>query len=253
MVVAAEAVPKARLRLAVAQPPGQVARLVERLDKVAGEVLRLEFRLWRLIDVHVAEADVAADPGLGIELIVQAGVGSPAVEVASPLVLGLARAELMTLAIEDLARIEAAGALRVVAAVGVGGDRQLLGIVGAGQARAAPAVVAFGEADRAGSRPGLRVFLLIRLMIPAEPSGENSADGLVITSTRSMESAGRACRAWPAAAPLNWPEGLPSSRIVTLESPRSDTLPCGSTSTEGMLRSASLIEPVVVARSLAMP
>ena len=90
-------------------------------------------------------------------------------------------------------------------------------------------------------------------MIPAEPSGENSAEGLVITSTRSTESAGSDCSAWAALWPRTSALGLPSTRMVTLVSPRSETLPCTSTSTDGMFFSASLIVPVVVCRSWAMP
>jgi len=51
---------------------------------------------------------------------------------------------------------------------------------------------------------------------------------------------------------LNRLEGLPSIMIVTLASPRSETLPCTSTCTEGMLRRASAIEPVWACRSLVM-
>ena len=76
----------------------------------------------------------------------------------------------------------------------------------------------------------------------------------MITSTRSIEFlAGNACSAWAAVAPLNSAEGLPSTMMVTLLSPRSETFPCTSTSTEGMFFSASLIDPVVAARSLATP
>ena len=104
------------------------------------------------------------------------------------------------------------------------------------------AVVAIAEAPFA--------FLLIRLMIPAVPSARNSADGLAITSTRSIRSAGSVCSAWPLPSPWNRVEGLPSMRMVTLLSPRRLTFPCTSTSTDGMLRSASPIEPVCACRSL---
>ena len=45
-------------------------------------------------------------------------------------------------------------------------------------------------------------------MIPAAPSGENCAEGLVITSTRSIWLAGNACKAWAALAPRNNGGGL---------------------------------------------
>ena len=58
------------------------------------------------------------------------------------------------------------------------------------------------------------VFLRMMLRMPAMPSGSYFADGLVMTSTRSMELAGICSRNAFWAAPVN-PEGLPSMRICT--------------------------------------
>ena len=80
------------------------------------------------------------------------------------------------------------------------------------------------------------------------PSGSYFADGLVMTSTRSIELAGICSRNAFWAAPVN-PEGLPSMRICTCEEPRSDTLPSMSTATEGTLTSSSLAVPPAAERS----
>ena len=77
------------------------------------------------------------------------------------------------------------------------------------------------------------------LMIPAVPSGENWADGLVITSTPLTLEAGRDCR-------TEVPEGggLPLIRICTPGSPRRAIRPVGDTVTEGMrLRMSSATPP----------
>jgi len=82
-------------------------------------------------------------------------------------------------------------------------------------------------------------------MMPPEPSGLYLAEGLVITSIRSMESAGN-CESTSArlAAPIKALD-RPSIRICTLVSPRKLTLPSMSTCTEGMFCSTSAALPVV--------
>src|ERR1700674_1217559 len=81
------------------------------------------------------------------------------------------------------------------------------------------------------------------LITPAAPSALNWAGGVVMTSIRSISLAGMDCRLSPAAEPENWVDGLPSIRIKTLLSPRSETLPSGSTSTDGIALSTSLTVP----------
>ena len=76
------------------------------------------------------------------------------------------------------------------------------------------------------------------LMMPAEPSAENFADGLSITSMLSMVSAGNCCRICARLSVVR-PDALPFIHTSTDELPRSDTLPSLSTSTEGMLSSTS--------------
>lgn len=62
---------------------------------------------------------------------------------------------------------------------------------------------------------------------------------------RSISLAGKDCRLSPAFEPENSGEGLPSTRIRTLLSPRSETMPSGSTSTDGIAPSTSLKVPKV--------
>ena len=76
-------------------------------------------------------------------------------------------------------------------------------------------------------------------MIPAVPSGLNFADGLVMTSTRSMLSAGICSRIWARLSAVR-PESLPLIHTVTELLPRSDTSPSWSTSTEGIDSRSSL-------------
>ena len=115
---------------------------------------------------------------------------------------------------------------------------------------ARPALMAWMRTEAVWPAP--LAFLVIRLMMPPVPSARNSADGLVITSMRSMRSAGVDCRAWARLSLLNWDEGLPSTRTVTLGSPLRDRLPWTSTWTDGMLRRTSpeTAMPVVAERSL---
>src|ERR1700730_15285555 len=89
-------------------------------------------------------------------------------------------------------------------------------------------------------------MILIR---PAAPSALNWAGGVVMTSIRSISLAGIDCRLSPAAEPENRVDGLPSIRIKTLLSPRSETLPSGSTSTDGIALSTSLTVPKVACTS----
>jgi hypothetical protein len=53
----------------------------------------------------------------------------------------------------------------------------------------------------------------------------------------------------PAAVPDNCVDGLPSMRINTLVSPRSETMPSGSTSTDGITLKISLRLPKVLCTS----
>ncbi len=87
-------------------------------------------------------------------------------------------------------------------------------------------------------------------MIPPCPSGEYSAEGLLITSTLSMRSAGMVARTAPPCGPLNTCEGWPSIMIWT-GAPRRVRLPFRSTWAPGMLRRASAIEPEEPTRSVA--
>ena len=63
--------------------------------------------------------------------------------------------------------------------------------------------------------PGLRLRFVIILMTPDEPSGLYCADGLVITSIRSIELAGSCWMVSARLAPFIDVEGLPSMRICT--------------------------------------
>ena len=76
------------------------------------------------------------------------------------------------------------------------------------------------------------------LMIPTLPSAENFAEGLSITSMRSMLSAGN-CSNICALLSLVSPLDLPLIHTSTLVSPRRDTFPSLSTSTEGIFSKAS--------------
>jgi len=71
-----------------------------------------------------------------------------------------------------------------------------------------------------------------------------------MTSTESMSSAGMACSAGPRLSPCSMAEGLPSTRIWTLVLPRSETVPSGSTDTDGTLPSASAALPLELLTSL---
>ncbi|PMQ08269.1 hypothetical protein JaAD80_27335 [Janthinobacterium sp. AD80] len=53
----------------------------------------------------------------------------------------------------------------------------------------------------------------------------------------------------PRESPCSMADGLPSMRICTLLLPRKDTLPSGSTATEGTLLSASAAVPFVLPTS----
>ena len=88
----------------------------------------------------------------------------------------------------------------------------------------------------------LATFAIFHFALPSG-SSEKAADGLVITSTLSYWLAGTCWSVWPPPGPLNRLVGFPSTRMVTWGSPRRLTLPLRSTSTEGMLRSTSAIEP----------
>ncbi len=84
-------------------------------------------------------------------------------------------------------------------------------------------------------------------MIPPMPSGSYFAEGLVITSTRSIMAAGilsTMARRSPCVRPL----GLPSISTFTFWSPRRLILPSISTSKEGILFNASEAVPPCTVR-----
>ena len=81
-------------------------------------------------------------------------------------------------------------------------------------------------------------------MIPEVPSGLNLAEGLVITSIRSILSAGN-CSRICARLSAESPEARPLIHTVTSLLPRKDTSPSLSTSTEGILVRTSLAVPPV--------
>ena len=85
--------------------------------------------------------------------------------------------------------------------------------------------------------------------MPAIPSGSYFAEGLVITSIRSMALAGICSKKAFSVAPVI-PEGLPSMRICTFDDPLKEMLPSISTETEGTLTSNSLAVPPAADRSL---
>ena len=78
--------------------------------------------------------------------------------------------------------------------------------------------------------------------MPDVPSGLNFAEGLVISSIRSILSAGicSSICAWLSAVK---PDAFPLIQIVTLELPRREISPSLSTSTEGILPRISLADP----------
>ena len=80
------------------------------------------------------------------------------------------------------------------------------------------------------------------LIIPAVPSGLYLAEGLVMTSTCLISSAGiiSSMSAWLSAVS---PDAFPLIQTVTLEFPRNETDPSLSTSTDGILASKSLADP----------
>ena len=84
------------------------------------------------------------------------------------------------------------------------------------------------------------------LMMPAVPSGEYLAEGLSMTSMRSMLSAGICCRI-SARLSLVSPLCLPLIHTSTLELPRSEISPSVVTSTEGMFSKRSVTEPPAAA------
>ncbi len=85
--------------------------------------------------------------------------------------------------------------------------------------------------------------------IPAVPSASYLADGLVITSTFSMASAGSCVRASVDPKPAN-ADGLPLIRILTFSLPLKLMAPSTSTSTEGTLFKASVIVAPLLVKSL---
>ena len=83
-------------------------------------------------------------------------------------------------------------------------------------------------------------------MIPAEPSAENLAEGLSITSIRSMLSAGICWSISPRLSEVR-PDDLPLIHTSTLVLPRNETLPSLSTSTDGMFsRTSEAVAPALL-------
>ena len=85
-------------------------------------------------------------------------------------------------------------------------------------------------------------------MMPAEPSELYFDDGLVMTSTLSMVSAGSCSSICDWLSDVS-PESFPFIQMVTPSSPLSDTVPSLSTSIDGMLLSRSEAEPPSEVRS----
>ncbi len=85
--------------------------------------------------------------------------------------------------------------------------------------------------------------------IPAVPSASYRADGEVITSTFSIDSAGNCLSASVEFSPTS-PEGFPFIKIRTLSLPLSATFPSTSTDTEGTLSKTSLTVPPFTVKSL---
>ncbi|MNE38995.1 hypothetical protein D3C80_1329180 [compost metagenome] len=83
--------------------------------------------------------------------------------------------------------------------------------------------------------------------IPAPPSASYLADGLVITSTFSIASAGIKRKASTIFIAF---EGLSSIRIFTFSFPLKLTFPSTSTVTDGILFKTSLTVPPFTMRSL---
>ena len=81
---------------------------------------------------------------------------------------------------------------------------------------------------------------------PPPPSASYLADGLVITSTFSIASAGIKRKA---SAILIAFDGFPSISTLTLSLPRKLTFPSTSTETEGILSKTSLTVPPFTIRS----
>ena len=79
-------------------------------------------------------------------------------------------------------------------------------------------------------------------MMPAEPSGENLADGLSITSMRSMLSAGICWRISPRLSVVS-PDAFPLIHTSTLLLPLRDISPSVVTSMLGICSSRSEAEP----------
>ena len=78
--------------------------------------------------------------------------------------------------------------------------------------------------------------------MPAVPSGEYLAEGLSMTSMRSMLSAGICCSISPRLSVVS-PLALPLIHTSTLELPRREISPSVVTSTLGMFSNRSLAEP----------
>ncbi len=84
--------------------------------------------------------------------------------------------------------------------------------------------------------------------MPAVPSASYLAEGDVITSTRSIASAGNWRRASVPLKPTK-AEGFPSINILTFSFPLKLTFPSTSTSTEGTLSKTSEAEPPLTVMS----
>ena len=91
--------------------------------------------------------------------------------------------------------------------------------------------------------------LRIIFNIPAVPSASYLAEGEVITSTFSIDSAGN-CRNASVEFKPTKPDGFPLIKIRTLSFPRKATLPSTSTETDGTLSKTSLTVPPRTVKSL---
>ena len=87
--------------------------------------------------------------------------------------------------------------------------------------------------------------------IPAVPSASYLAEGDVITSTRSIASAGNWLKTLLSPNPAS-ADGLPLIKILTFSFPLRLIPPSISTETEGTLFKASLTVPPAVVKSLPM-
>ena len=97
--------------------------------------------------------------------------------------------------------------------------------------------------------PSIESFFKIIFKIPPVPSDSYLADGDVITSTLSIDSAGICWSPWGPLSPTR-PDGFPLIKILTLSLPLSATFPSISTETDGTLSNTSATLPPLTVISL---